>query len=210
MSESKLSAEIIAFLEKHLETIINKNLNFTEIINYSRKENQDKKIKGLNNEKIRVFLKRNGFEKDDASNKWVKSSQIKIVDSANPPVKKSMMCNDKPTNNKKQIEELYEKINNHELIHEKIIERIMQIQNELSSRLETSYSKYPSDNPLNFPEFIESSYSSSKRYEITLSEDLVNKATEKLKNKYNFKAADLTKQSNLFEIILFDYLNSIK
>ena len=50
--------------------------------------------------------------------------------------------------------------------------------------------------------------SKTKRYDLTLSEALVNTAIEKLRAKHNLESNDLIKPSKLFEDILFDYLYS--
>jgi len=57
-------------------------------------------------------------------------------------------------------------------------------------------------------EVLKLSCSKSKRYDLTLSEDLVNKAIEKLKNKHSLETEALIKPSKLFENILFDYIYS--
>ena len=225
------------FLENFLETIINENLNFNKIATLSKKEG----IKGLTNNKIRIFFKTRGLDYDRLSKKWVKDSEnlsslssisaepnlpdndeetqkntnqlYELPNSeenhfSNTPSVSPSYVTKEPNINNKYLEELSQRISKQEQLSEEIIQKISQMEAQFKVKIENSLNKNISNVSLGIPQFVELSYSNGKRYEVTLREDLVNKAKEKLKDKYNLEAVDLTKLSCLFEIILFDYISS--
>lgn len=97
-----------------------------------------------------------------------------------------------------------------EALIQKLLLKISRIESQLLEKNEEPLRKTPSYITLGFQQFLELNYSSGKRYEATLREDLVNKATEMLQIRHPSLSIDLTKSSRLFEAILLDYINFIK
>lgn len=114
-----------------------------------------------------------------------------------------------PQKGNKKIEDLFLKVAEQEELVQELLRKISVIEEQLREKTEKSLSKSSSVNTLDVLKFVELSYSNGRRYEITIREDLVGKATEKLKSRYDLNSVDLTKISRLFEIILFDYINSV-
>jgi hypothetical protein len=104
--------------------------------------------------------------------------------------------------------ELSEQITKQVLLSEETLRKIIDIETQLNDKTANSSMISSSDISINLQQFIEISYSNSKRYEFTLRKDLIDKAIDKLNNKYDLTTTDMTKLSKLFELILFDYIYS--
>ena len=181
----------INFLQDSLETILKGDLNFVNIIKLAKKS----KIKGFTNTNIRDIFKSKGYEYNKVSNKWVKILVEKSV--GLPPVIIPI------------TEDIVQKSVGltPEIIP--ITEDIVQMSvGRVPPVTEKILRTYTPNTSIIVQEVLKLSCSKSKRYDLTLSEDLVNKAIEKLKNKHSLETEALIKPSKLFENILFDYIYS--
>lgn len=208
----------INFLEELQETIINESLSFIKIIKLSK----EKAIKGLTNNKIRSFMLSKEFVYSSISKRWVKTSGIDSTICDSSAVKSSKQSveisktNDsliypdtkKSHKRDKYIDELSKQIDKQVLISEETLRKIIDIETQFNDKTANSSMTSFSDIPITFQQFLEISYSNSKRYEFTLRKDLIDKATDKLKSKYDLTTIDITKLSKLFELIIFDYIYS--
>lgn len=197
MSVSKNNHTRVDFLKNYQTTILKKSLNFVDIIKLAK----DNNVKGLTNPKIRAFFHENGIEYAPSSNKHMKLSVGQDTSDSHTSESKFLK-------NSKHLSELTAHISKQEQLSEELLRKFTELATIITLNNEESLRKYASYIPFNIEQFMGFSFSNSKRYEVTLREDLVNKAIDKIKIRCNIDNLDPTKLSKLFEIILFDYIYS--
>jgi len=193
------------FLQYSLEPILRDDLNFSNIIKLSKAQ----KIKGLTSAIIRKTLKLKGFEYDDIkSKKWLLTAISQ--DNSSHDLANSEQNNDESNKQTNNLLDLPEKITNQEPLRKEIVEPTLGLTSEIQTITENTLRVYTPDTSTIVQEVLRLSSSKGKRYDLTLSEDLVNKAIEKLVSKHKLVTQDLIKPSKLFETLLFDYIYSSK
>lgn len=230
MPDNNINPTQLSFLKEIQTNIINENLNYSNIIKLSK--NREIKVKGLTNDKIRAFLEENKIEYDEVSKRWVESvvaqetqtlgtSELTSINNEDPltliqlneviknPPELNVPADElKSLQYNNHLSELAERILKQELLSAEILQTLVGLTPEINTKTEETLRTYTPDTSTIVQEVLKLTSSKSKRYDLTLSEDLVNKAIEKIKNKHNLDTADLIKPSKLFEDILFDYIYS--
>ncbi|MBZ9684981.1 hypothetical protein G9F72_001225 [Clostridium estertheticum] len=230
MPDNKINPTQLSFLKEIQPNIINENLNYSNIIKLSK--NREIKVKGLTNDKIRAFLEESEIEYDDVSKRWVNSvvaQETQILGTSgltsinnedpltliqlnevvkNPPELNVPDDELKSLQYNNHISELAERILKQELLSAEILQSLVGLTPEINTKTEETLRTYTPDTSTIVQEVLKLTSSKSKRYDLTLSEDLVNKAIEKLKDKHNLEAVEQIKDSKIFQDILFDYIYS--
>lgn len=195
--------QCIKYLEENFKKILENNLRLVDIT----KEALSSDIK-LTNETILHFMEMRGYGYDKISKRWIiLSDEAKINSNINNHTEKTAPepgsnngLEKEQSNDEKAIP--YSKIFS---ILSDILSKINDIQTE---KCDNTAKNFCTDSDFLMRELLKINSGESKRYEVTLRVDLVNKSVEKFKSRYEIEKLDLSKPSKLFEYILMDYLYS--